>query len=60
MMVATFLLFPTNERQQSVNDFWPCILEKACAVWRRYTTIALLAAFLGKTLCNNIGTMSSK
>jgi len=34
MVVTTFLLCPKNERQQSVNDFWPCILENAWAVRR--------------------------
>jgi hypothetical protein len=28
-VTATFLLCPKNERQQSVNNFWPCILENA-------------------------------
>jgi hypothetical protein len=58
MVVATFLLCPKNERQQSVNDFWPCILENAWAVQRGYPIIAPSAAFLGKTTCNNIASMS--
>jgi len=58
MVVATFLLCPKNERQQSINDFWPCILEIALAVRRRYAIIVLSATFLGKTSCNNIATMS--
>ena len=44
--------------QSSVNDFWPCIMEIAWAVRRRYAIIVLSAAFLGKTSCNNIATMS--
>jgi len=35
MIATTLLLCPKNERQQSVNDFWPCILEKARVV-RQY------------------------
>jgi len=58
MAVATFLLRPKNERQQSVNDFWPCILEYAWAVRQRYSIIALSAAYLGKISCKNIATMS--
>jgi len=58
MVVATFLLCPKNERQQSVNEFWPCILEYAWAVQRRYSIIVLSAAFLGKISCDNIATMS--
>jgi hypothetical protein len=54
MVVATFLLYPKIEHQQSVNDSTPCILENAWAVQRRDPIIALLAAFLGKNSCNNI------
>jgi len=60
MVVATFLLCPKNKCQQSVNYFWPCILEYAWAVQRRYSIIALSAAFLGKNLCNSIAIMSYK
>jgi len=60
MVVATFLLCPKNKRQKSINDFWPCILEIAWAVRRRYAIIMLLAAFLGKTSCNRIVTRSYK
>jgi len=38
-VLATFLQCPKNERQQSVNNFWPCILEIAWAVQRRYAII---------------------
>jgi len=58
MEAATFLLCPKNERQQSVNEVWPCILENACAGLRRYPMIALSAAFLGETSSNDITTMS--
>jgi hypothetical protein len=60
MVVATFLLCLKNECQQSVNEWWPCILEYAWAVRRRYSIIGLLAAFVGKNSDNNITTMSEK
>ena len=34
MVATTSLLIPKNERQWSVNDFWPCILEEARVVRR--------------------------
>jgi hypothetical protein len=54
MVVATFLLYSENERQQSVTDFWPCILETTWAVRQRYPIIALSAALLRKTSSNKI------
>ena len=47
-----------NERQRSVNDFWPCIIEIARAVRQRESRIALSATFVGKTCCDNIASMS--
>jgi len=58
IVVATFLLCPKNEYQQSVNDIWPCILENAWAVWWHYPIIAPLAAILGNNSCINIATIS--
>jgi hypothetical protein len=48
MVTATFRLCPKNEHQQSVNNFWPCILENAWGARRHYPIITLSAAFLGK------------
>jgi hypothetical protein len=53
MVEANLLLCPNNDRQQSVNNFWPCILEIAWAVRRCYPIIALLAAFRGKNSGKN-------
>jgi len=60
MVVAASIICFENEHQQSVKDFWPSILENASAVRRRYPLNALSAAFLGKTSCNNIATVSYK
>jgi len=32
MVTATWLLCPENERQRSINDFWPRIIEVVEAV----------------------------
>jgi hypothetical protein len=58
MFATTSLLCPKNERQRSVNDFRPCILENATVVRRHWPTIELLASFLGKYAYNIIVTMS--
>jgi len=58
MVAKTVLLCLKNERQQSVNNFWRCILEKAWGLRRRYPIIALSAASLGKNSCNDIATMA--
>jgi len=45
---TTSLLCPEIERQRSVNDFGPCIMENPRAVRRHEAIITLSAAFLGK------------
>jgi hypothetical protein len=60
LVATTLLLGPKNKRQGSVNDFWPCIIENARAVRHPSSIISLSAAFLGKTSCKNIASMSSK
>ena len=58
MVAATSLLCPNNERHRSVNNFWPCILEKAWVVRRHWPLLDLEAAFLGKNASDKIVTMS--
>jgi hypothetical protein len=58
MITTTSLLGPKNKRQQSINDFWHCILEKARVVQRHWPIIELSAAFLGKNTSDKIVTMS--
>jgi len=60
MVVATILLCRENVRRQSVNDCWPCIVENAYALRWCHPIIALVAAFLSQTSCNNITTRSWK
>jgi len=33
MIATTTQLCPQNERQWSINDLWPCMLDNAWAVW---------------------------
>ena len=58
MVATTSLLCPKNERHQSVNDFWPCILEKARLVRQHWVIIKLSAAFLGRNASGRIVTLS--
>jgi len=58
MVPTTSPLCPKNERQQSVNDFRPSILENQGAMRPQRSTIVLLAAFLGKYAYDKIVTMS--
>jgi hypothetical protein len=37
-----------NERQQSVNDFYLCILANLCSDWLHTSIYQILAAFTGK------------
>ena len=58
MVATTSLVCPKNERQRSVNNFWPCILEKARVVRRHWLIIELSSAFLGKDASSKIVTWS--
>jgi len=58
MLSKKSLLCPENERQRSVNDLRPSILENHSAMRPQWTTIVLSAAFLGKYANHNIVTMS--
>jgi len=59
MLVAILLLPLKNERQQSVNDFWACILDNLTAMQRRSPIIVLSAAFMGKNASDDLTTASS-
>ena len=58
MLSTTSSLCPKNERQQTVNNFRPSILENQGAMQPQWSTIVLLAAFLGKYAYEKIVTMS--
>jgi len=47
-----------NERQQSVNDFWSCIMDDSRAVQWHTPIIIILAAFLGDNASADINTTS--
>ena len=51
-------LCPKNERQCSVNDFMPCILQDQRAVALSWSRIEVSTAFLGNNACDKIVTMS--
>jgi len=56
-MISTSSQYSPNERQQSVNDFRPCILENQSAVRHHWLIMGLSAAFLVKPACDKIVTM---
>jgi len=58
MLSTSLSLCPENERQRSVNDFRPSILENEGAMRPQWYIIVLLAAFLCKYAYNEIWTMS--
>jgi hypothetical protein len=58
MVGTTMLLCHINERQWSVNDFWPCILENARVLRRHWLIIELSATFLSNNAYNMIVTIS--
>jgi len=58
MLCTTSLLCPENERQRSVKDLRPSILENQLAMRPQWSTIVLSAAFLGKYANDKIVTMS--
>jgi hypothetical protein len=58
MVTTTSPLCPNNERQQSVNDCWHCIMEKARLVRWHWPIIELSAAILGKNTSEKIVNMS--
>jgi len=58
-MVATTLLWgPKTESEQSVNDIWRCIWEKARVVRRYQLIIKLSAAILGHNSSSKLLTLS--
>jgi hypothetical protein len=60
MIVTTSGLCSKHECQWSINDFWPCIIENARAVWRHYTILELSAAYVCENGCDYITAMSEK
>jgi len=58
MLSTSSSLCPNNERQRSVNDFRPSILENQGAMRPQWSTIVQLAAFVGKYGYNKIVTIS--
>jgi len=58
MRFTTSLLCPENERQRSVNNLRPCIVENQWAMRPQWSTIVLSAAILGKYANDMIVTMS--
>ena len=58
MVVTTSVQCPKHECQQSVNDFWPCIMENTRIVRRHCAIVELPAAFLYENGCDNIASMS--
>jgi hypothetical protein len=58
MLLTTSSLCPENERQRSVNDLTPSILESHSDMHLQWSIIVLLAAFLGKYASDKIVTMS--
>jgi len=47
---------PNTERQQSVNNFLPCILDNQMTIQRHQPIIELSAAYVGKTASDDITT----
>ena len=47
MMQTISLPLPKHERQQSVNDYWSCILNNPRAVQRLYSITNTMAAIMG-------------
>jgi hypothetical protein len=58
MLLPTSSVYCKTERQQSINDFRPSVLENQGAMRLQWSTIVLLAAFLGKYAYNTIVTIS--
>jgi len=58
MLERTSRLSPKIERQQSINDFWSCILHNQRAVRRLQSIIEVMAAFIGKNASDDITTAS--
>jgi len=54
----TSSLCPKNERQWSVNDLKPCILDDQGAMWLHWSRIELSATFLGINAYDKIVAMS--
>ena len=58
MFFTTSLLCPENERQWSINDLRPSILENHKAMHLQWSIIILPGSILGKYVSNKIVTMS--
>ena len=58
MLATTSPLCPNNECRRSINNFCPCILEKARVVQRHWLMVELSAACLGKNSSGKIVTLS--
>lgn len=58
MTATASLLWLRNERQRSVNDICPCIIENGSVVWWYGPIIEQSANFLGKNATDKTGTMS--
>jgi hypothetical protein len=53
-MAARSLPHHTNECQQSVNDFWLCIIGNQSCELLHSDIYAVLAAFIGKKVCGMV------
>jgi len=58
MLVRISLLPPKNQSQQSVNDFWSCIMQTQMVMLWCQPIIIVSAAFMGKIASDNIATNS--
>jgi len=58
MLLTTWSLCPKNERQRSINDLRPSILEYRGAIQLQRSIIVLPAALLGEYASDKIVTMS--
>ena len=56
----TQLICSKNERQRSVNNFGPSVMENPRVFRRHCAIIRLSAAFLGEDGCDDTATMSSQ
>jgi len=58
MAAMVLLPGPTNEHQQSVNDFWYCTLDNSRVLQQATFIFTILAAFISKIASEDIATTS--
>jgi hypothetical protein len=59
MQVTTLLLLPKNDCQQSVNNFWACMLHNQTPMQQYRPIIELSAGLMGQTASDDITTTLS-